>query len=204
MVAFDGTNDYLERGAGLTGASDSNNGMSVYLKINTTDSSFRVFDDPLNRLRLRVLSSGKLDLRIRDSGGLQVCTVRSNTAINTGSDVEIWMTYDGAAGTSAVYVDGVDDTDDRGTSTSSTVDWTETDFYIFTSGGGSDLYTGDAEIYRVWDSAKDLSSSSVRADMADTTDVTSAIVAFQGAASDWNAGTNHGTGGDFTMNGAVV
>ena len=202
-VTFDGATDHLTRGAALAGASASQS-VSGYFKYEMTGANLFLVD-----------AADGSDIQIKVSNATQIViqlagsTLSSNAGFGPGSgEHEVWWSWDGAAGTGEIFVDGADEKTAGSGIIAGTAPFSSTSWTIAAKIDASKKWAGTLSRFTVWDDAVlDVTSASVRTGMADEAQAASLgtnIIDMYGAAADWNTGTNHGTGGSFTMNGSVV
>lgn len=209
-VVFDGTNDYLVRGAALTGALDTQL-MTVYLRFKWNGLGPQYLflaDGTPDVMEIFFDAQEQLHFILYNAAGTAICNVETVTNVSDNTEHEVFFSYNGVTGVSQLYLDGVSDKNQIATTTG-TVNWSAmTNFSIGAFPGGTVKYGGSQWRMTVWDdTAEDCSILATRNSMADETQASSIgnnIVDMFGAAVDWNAGSNWGTGGNFTMNGAVV
>ncbi len=212
LVTFDGTDDYLTRGGGLTGAADGQF-VAGYFKGSTLTGGSEIFSDGPARTRIRYNTS-RFAFNFRDPAGATVAAVSSNsTGLEDGVVREFWFTYDAALGVASLSIDGgANDAAAWSTMNTGIIDCTQSNWALGALASGTQKWDGSIERFALWLPPSlagfDVESASDRSAMADHTNNSvnsvSAIVDFFGAAADWNAGTNFGSGGGFTMNGSVV
>lgn len=204
-VTFDGTNDYLNLGAALTGAADTQY-CSMYFKFSTSSATTqRIFNS--TRVTSYINTSGNIVIQLYAPATLVNLTT-SGVTVNGGSTHELFMSYDGNVGDVIVYIDSTDVTGTPSAENTGTLDMDPADWYIGSTTSGTQLFNGDITRLCFWqDYAPDISNSTVRSNMADETQASTLgdnIVDIYGSTTDWNNGTNQGGGGTFTMNGSVT
>lgn len=224
-VVFDGTNDYLSKTSALTGAADGKtftisawvylNGTGKYQSIywmstTTVGSSWRMF--------LRVTNFQQFECQARNAAGSSIFLMQSHSteAISGSTWAHIVISVDLGNSKAHLYVDDVA-TINPSQITNDNIDWTVpySNISAYSDGAGK-LDADMAEVYFT-DEYLDISVESNRRKFitADGTPTdlgsdgstptgTQPLVYFKGAASVWNAGTNAGSGGNFTMTGAVA
>mgnify|MGYP006349159995 CR=1 FL=1 len=221
-VDFDGTNDYMPRGAGLTGAADSSTGiLSVWLRFDGSDGiATRLFSSFSGHLVFQKLSTNTFSLNVNNGSASFIFL--STTAYTAGATwyhfLASWDTnYSAGNKIEHLYVN---DAYDLGTVTDSgaafTVDYTDTNWHIgATSAGGSKFNGCMAEFYFAPGQYLDFSDSANRrkfinslgkpvdlgSDGSTPTGVAPVVYLKNVAAS---YGTNSGTGGNFTITGALT
>ncbi len=211
-VTFDGANDYLLRGGGLTGAVDGQY-FAGYFKGGTSTAGLSIFEGTSGRVRVRY-NSTRFNFSLLDTAGATIASVSTNTTgLDDGTVREFWFSYDPVVGTGLVSINGgANDAAGFSVTNTGTTDFTLSNWGVGSNTSGTVAWNGTMERLAVWFPSSltgfDVTSGTDRTAMADhtnnTINSTQAIVDFFGAASDWNAGTNFGSGGNFTMNGAVT
>lgn len=216
-VQFDGTNDYLVRGAGLTGAADTKVGiMSVWLDMAGGDGSVHtIFRDDINGLiQITRTTGNKLSLRLVDP----TITIVSLELVTTTNIVaasgwqHICAAWNVGAAYAKIFVNGADDTGSP-TINNANVDWTRPDFAVGGSAAGvAKLNANVAQLYLNTSETIDLAANISKfildgnpVDMgSDGALVTGTAprVFLDGPTANWH--TNKGTGGGFTENGALT
>ena len=216
---FDGTNDYMLRGAGLTGAADSKTGIfSCWYRVDGGGgANRRLLDNAIGSAIINHGSDNKISFEISTSGAGMI----ANTSVLLASSAyhHILCSWNVAtAGTGRIYVDDVSDF----TSTLYTdvlIDLTTTDWSIGSTTGGTGKLNGClAEYYFAPGQYLDFNTESNRRKFisatkrpvnlgADgSTPTGTAPIIFQrvalGAAASTFA-TNLGSGGSFTITGTL-
>lgn len=221
-VKFDGSNDYLTRGGDLTGIADSKSGiLSFWLRVDyDTGTSQRVISSSASNTRfyVQVASTGDIGIVAANSAGTTILSIKTTTTLNKASSrwIHILASWDLATTTSTIYVN---DTADQTvtTRTNDTIDYAvATNNWSIGARGTPDLYVNGAisELYFAPGQYLDFSTESNRRKFIDadglpvslgadgsTPTGTAPIIYLKG---DYSAfGTNSGTGGNFTVNGAL-
>ncbi|MGI9490253.1 MAG: LamG-like jellyroll fold domain-containing protein [Geminicoccaceae bacterium] len=218
-VLFDGTTDYLERGADLTGSVDTNTlTFSVWLNYTTTSG--------VNIIHLgaaseqdgwRMLSSGS-QLLISGRNSSNIVVVGFNPAINFNDGA--WHHFMGSFTLSSTslrhfYIDGANAEPPGSwtTYTDDTMDLTRTNHFIGSRDAGATKYPGDMSDLMIWfGTFVDLSilpnrelfikdGKPVNPDIS-TASLGTPIIKMTGPTDDWH--TNKGSGGGFIENGALT
>lgn len=210
---------YLERGAQLTGIADSKVGtFNAWIRIDGGDGTsrhiFQICDSATaqNFLRVRLTASNTIEFLAQNTAGtviLQMSTVLSySSGINY---INILASWNLATATTNLYISNTSDKS-VDTATNDTIDYTRSDCSVFASPVGSQIFNG--AIAALWfdpTTAVDLTIASNRAkyissgfpvdlgSSGQTPTGSSPIVYLKSAAG--TAGTNSGTGGDFTTHG---
>ncbi len=219
-VIFDGTNDYLLRGSDLTGNADSK---SITIVVSTEflggDGSVLTFLDTTGAtLRFYKSATNKITLIGENSSGAGILQIGTSSSYVVASGrLNILISVNLLTGAANLYVDDVSDKVET-TLTNDTLDFTVGEHSIGArAGAGAKLNGAIADLWVAFGQYIDFSVEANRrlffdsggqivnrgADGSRPTGTPPSIF-FKGPASTWNAGTNFGTGGDYTMNGAVA
>jgi hypothetical protein len=227
-VRFDGSNDYLNRGTSLTGLSDGTSGtISFWFRPHQTYNASNAggiicasgtgIDQGLYVVLANAID-GKLQIRASDSSTNAILDIRASMAdLVTGSTYHVmasWVT----GGNRRLYVNG-GNVISTSVNTAGNIDW---------AGSGRGLAIGsftngsnkiNADIGEFWftptyiDLSVEANRLKFRTAAGKPADLgrlgekptgSQPLVYFTGGAPSWNAGTNRGTGGAFTMSGAVA
>lgn len=218
MVVFDGTNDYLLRNSVLDG-SVSTTKLTFVAVINPTNvgSVFRLLHGQVAPvpLHLSVGTTGNLQLQVTDEGfsaGVSAPTIPAGIVNSVRQTIHVavdWATSD-----LKVWVNGA-------LKSNGTVYWIGTTSLNITAlynpwalcanSGGTAKFAGQAGLIAMF--ADHITDPALFYDGGDTdidaliaaTTLPTPLIYFGGrqTAANWNAGTNQGTGGNFTMQGGV-
>jgi len=219
-VHFDGTNDYLTRGAGLTGAADGKKGIfSAWFKFDAAAdaSSVRMFTSVTTNIAVEVarISSGAIRVVMRNSAESTILSMNSSATYNSADGwIHMLASWDLANSYAEMYINDVSD-DGTPTIVNDTVDYTNSDWVIGAHRDLSGKTNGDmADFYFNTVSNLDLSVESNRRKFisasgravslgsdGSTPTGTAPIIFLSGATAGWE--TNDGSGGGFTENGAL-
>lgn len=209
-ATFDGANDFMHRGAGLTGASDGKVGsLSFWFK--SSASSAGIFSGTNYGEHLDVvLSGGGIEVDGYDSGGtLQLRILSTGTSYNDNAWHHCAISWDLTGATGNVYVDGVSDKT-WPTGNNVNLDLTAADWLFGGRANESLLYTGCATEFMMWFQYIDWSVASnlekvyqagapVNPGSTGTlVNGSQPIVYFRA----WS-GVNAGSGGNFTLTGSL-
>ena len=216
-VTFDGSNDYLSLGSSPTGLSDQAVGLLSFW-INGANASANAYLFFGGSIRFRVLFTAAADdvyVLGDNTSGTNILGMNTSVAVLDSSWHHVLAAWDTSTSANCkIYVDGVDRTT-LTTRTSGNIDYTFGSFYCGASNTGS--FKLNADVAEVWFSHNqwlDITSSANRAKFASSgrpvtlgsdgsrPTGTAPIIYFKGPASNW--GTNAGTGGNFTVNGAFT
>jgi len=216
-VTFDGTNDYLMRGADLTGSADSKMfTSSFWFRRNGGDGTDRlIIRNGDSGTGLRIYLNMSNELEVLDSSS--VIEVTGSTAITDSNWHHVMMSFD-MSNTSRhhIYLDGIAETLNVTTYNNSNIDFTLANHAIGAGTSGSGKFNGDlADVWHDMGTYIDLSDADERAKFRDSrgkpmhlgTDGsrptgTAPEIFLSGATAGWE--TNDGTGGGFTENGALT
>ena len=215
---FDGINDYMTRGAGLTGAADSKLGIfSAWLRLDGGDGVAQYLLEGTNRVAVTRRNDNKISVIGTNAAGVGVMTLVTNATYAAGASwIHVLASWDMAGGVGGrhLYINGVSDLDVV-TFTDDTIDYTVADWTIATIGAGSFKLDGClAEFYFAPGQYLDFSVVANRRKFFKT----SSQPAFLGATGSLPTGvaplvyqhlddgeavanfaTNRGTGGNFTI-----
>lgn len=155
---FDGANDYMTRGAVLTGAADSKTGIfSAWFRIDGGNATFRTFlagaptvgSAALRGVSVHLTGGNLILITGNSSAPATILTVVNETALLAGASwhhvLASWN-----LGTSAVhiYLDDVEDAAAPSTLTDANLDYTNADTAIGANGDGSQKFNGAlADLY---------------------------------------------------------
>ena len=223
-VTFDGTNDYLNA-TSITGIADSKQGtVSVWVRMaDITLPITRIlwFGTATPTMGITVTSvSGILSFFLRNSAGTVIWNQDVGTASDYTSDTwyHLCISWDLSTLTTHMYLDDVSNKGQLHTApVNALADLTTTPYRIGSVYDNSGKFYGDmSELYFTTEYL-DISTESNRRKFitadgkpvnlgsnGSTPTGTQPLIYFSGEASVWNAGTNKGSGGDFTMTGAVT
>lgn len=221
-VHFDGTNDFLTRGADLTGNADTDAFLlSLWFDMTGGDAANKNFVDHDNdRINLTRLFGGAIRITLRNSSDTILWTADTDvdytTSTNSGWNHLLIAANLGSTPTGLVYVNDAQVSLTESTSpTTGTIDWTTTDYeFGGVLGGGQEIDADIAEVYMT-NETLDISMISCRRKFISSNGKpvdlesdgsgptgTAALIYFSGATATWH--TNDGTGGGFTENGALT
>lgn len=219
-VTFDGSNDYLELGSDYAGNADGKVGtISVWYKANGGDGNVRQVVDlgGLGGLQHHIAgSTNALIIDLYTSGVVNILRMASS-AVAAGSGWKHFLaSWDLAAGATHLYLNDVSDKTLLTGPTNQTIDYTRTQHRVGARAGGNNKI--HADLADLWFSPSTYIDLSVEAnrrkfisaagkpvDLGPTGALptgTAPIIFLSGPASAWH--TNKGTGGGFTLNGALA
>lgn len=219
-VLFDGSNDYLTRGAAFTGAADTTGiTFSAWLKMSSNGGANQEIFENGGVLIELVDSSSKVRFIASNTSGTEILNIQSN-AITLGSWFHIAASFNASAGTAQIYLNDASAINTTTTLTTGTIDLTPTSPYPSfgaAANGANKLKADVVDPYFVT-SALDLSNSSNRrkfisatgkpVDLGDTGEIpTGSSPIFYLSRRNSTASsfaTNKGTGGGMTLVGALT
>ncbi len=221
-VHFDGTNDNLTRGAGLTGAADGED-LLLSIWVNMTgqdDETHHIISNVNNNFIFTRLLDNKFQFSVRSPAPATIWDVSTDTLYSTTDNpgwhhILIAAQLDGTP-VGQVYVDDVEAAVTEATApTNGDIDFTTTNHAIGGTVAGGFRLEGDlAEVY-LTNEYLDISSEANRRLFIDSNQFpvdlgsdgstptgTAALLFFSGATATWH--TNDGTGGGYTETGALT
>lgn len=220
-VYFDGVNDYMLRGAGITGAVDGKNvSGSFWYKPNSVTGVQKIFEiqnaSGSSTIGIDIsYTSGKFRVIGRNSAGAQIFEiVTASTYVNTSLYYNVLFSVNLATGATNLYINNVSDNSSPST-TNDNIDLTTTDTSFGAATNGNNKITASISEFWFTNEFIDLSSAPNRAKFIDSNGLpvglgttgntptgTAALVYLNG---DYiTFGTNAGTGGNFTVTGALT
>lgn len=218
-VNFDGTNDYLTRGAELTGNVNGKEGIfSGWFNLQGGDgASVRAFQNGNARFLVARIASDLWIIQGRNAANDVILRQDSvNTYVAASGWHHILASWDLSVPAVWLYINDVDDAAAPTTLTDDDIDYTQTDHGIGADTGGGLKITADmAEYYFNFAMHLDLDVIANRRKFVtagvkpvdlgsdgSTPTGTTPIMFFSGATAAWH--TNKGGGGGFTENGALT
>jgi hypothetical protein len=214
---FDGTSDYLYRGAGLAGAADGKVGtFSVWVRLVGGDGAKRgIFSGQSNYVRFDRDNDSKFQFILIDTSPDYALVTKSSSTYT--ADPVAWIhvlgSWNLATNISWMYINDVDEGNET-VNVDALIDYTLTDWKVGGLAGAGDRFFGDiSELYFNISQYLDLSIEANRRKFISSTghpvDLGPACSSPTGTAPIVcmrtqfnNAGLNDGTGGDFVINGA--
>jgi hypothetical protein len=222
-VNFDGTNDYLTRGADLTGNADGKQGI-VSLWVNfaaagngAVQELFCSRDATNIGIQVVRLTDNTFRLLGRTTAGTTILTIISNSTYTSASGwVHLLLSWNLAATAGWLYVDDANDQAAGATLTDGTIEYTKTDHVVGATHVGAGKLNGDmAELYVNYATHLDLSVEANRRKFISATGKpvnlgsngstptgSQPLIYLANPLASWE--TNLGTGGGFTENGALT
>ena len=216
---FDGANDYMSRGADLTGNANSKLGIvSFWIKMAADGSVLRIIDGQGTYNNVQRSADNTMRLYFLN-GSTTLARNTTSTFVIANGWVHYMASWDLSGPTVHIYRNGVDDDAGGGTLLDNAIDYTRTDHYAGSASGGGSKWDGDiADLYYAPGQYLDLSNSANRdkfylagkpvdlgADGSTPTG-TAPLVFFHlddGEAAA-NFATNRGTGGDYSITGTLA
>ncbi len=212
-VTFDGTNDYLSRGAGLTGIADGKTGtLSLWFRPTANSGSEWILTSSSDNFYLRQNNLG-FELTLRSSTGAYILTITSKNELVVGELVHLLVSWDLGNSKAHLYLNGVDK-EDFETITDANIDYTVSDWYVGNRVLVSDISEG--EMSQLWFNTEyfDITNATNRAKFIDAlgnpvdlgptgTNPTGnqPLIYLNNTTSTWQ--NNLGSGGNFTENGTL-
>lgn len=218
-VNFDGTNDWLNRGAALTGAVDNDTALiSFWFNLKGDDSAFlQFFKETSNHVFIQRLTDNKIKFQLFTPAALGVWVGNTvDTFVAAGGWVHFLLAVDASASKRQLYIDDVAASVENVTSNAGDIKWDDTEWFIGAANSTpvQQLNADMAEVYftneflnldNTVNRRKFISAGGKPVDMesdgAGPTG-TAPLVYFSGATATWH--TNDGSGGGFTENGALT
>jgi len=149
-VTFDGTNDYMARGADLTGNADSKVGtISFWFRTAVDGTNIVIHDTKTTTMFIRKLTTNKFAISASNAALATILNMVSGNAFTTSATWHhLAASWNLATPVAHLYIDGASDEAAGSTETNDTIDYTRTDHFIGSADGFSSLYNGDlAELY---------------------------------------------------------
>lgn len=224
---FDGTNDYMLRGGGLTDAADAATGsFSCWFRLDGGDgTAMRIFRSTSGTVNISRNSSNKISLSVTNAAGTSTLSCVSSTSFTTSATwrhiAASWNTNAASSSkTLNLYVDGTDEkTSTSDTAAAFTVDYTTAEWAVGSATDATEKWNGAlAELWFLTSSTVDFTTSAQRLKFrtaagkavslgADGSTPTGsrALVYLRGTstvATDFLE--NWGTGGDFVIHGGGI
>jgi len=224
---FDGTNDWLRRNAGLTGATNDDQGiLSIWFRVDGGDGASRTFLSSQGfQKQFHLLATGFYNMRLLSTTAQVILFEENSNAIpSAGANWHhILIAWDMSVPTCQVYIDDVAGAiDDTCIDTVNLVSNTDSDWFIGANSSSGNLkFDGCmSEFYFNHQDTLDLSVEANRRKFnngsggsaggkpvdlgsdGSTPTGNAAIIYMNGNGA--SAGTNAGTGGNFSINGATA
>lgn len=219
-VTFDGSNDWLARAAELTGNADGKAGIvSILFNVAGGAGTARwliATESASPKFGVGLDSSNKIVVQGRNAAGTGILSMISVTAFAAAGWHHLVASWNLTTGFGQLRIDGVDDLTGGATLTNDTIDYTRGDIGIGAEDAGNNKFTGDlAQVYLNLTHSIDLSidvnlHKFIGADLkpvfmgrfGETPTGAKPIIFLAGGVATWHA--NRGTGGGFTVNGALA
>jgi len=216
-VDFDGVDDYLSRGADLTGDADSKKGLiSAWFRLDGTDGArLNIFRADTGFFNVERAAANIINITAATSASANILTLHSTTTYTAGATWHhLLSSWDLGITTAHLYIDGVDVKAGGATITDGTIDYTRPDFWVGVAEPGTQRFWDGclADIYLNTTEYLDISLATNRARFrtpggkpvnlgptgAQATG-TRPILYLRGPVADFAA--NLGTGGNLTVSG---
>lgn len=218
---FDGTNDYMTRGAGLTGAADSKLGIfSAWIRLDAATGEFYIADTNSDCAVFRGALSEKWQINMANAAATNILLLQTSTTILAGASWRHFLaSWDlGTVGARHLYVDDVSNISVV-TFTNDTIDYTKTNWGIGADpAGGSKVNGCLSEFYFAPGQYLDFSVEANRRKFISATGKPVSLGAtgsiptgvaplvylhLDDGEAVANFATNRGTGGNFTITGTL-
>src|SRR3990167_3560410 len=150
---FDGTNDYMTRGAGLTGASDSKSGIiSAWVRFDGGDGAAMQIirsTTAVNQFLFLKRTDNVIGVAGDNAAGTEILLLLSDTAYTAGATwLHVLASWNLATAAGHLYINDVSDLAAGPTLTDDTIDYTLSDWAIGAETAGSFKLNGClAEVY---------------------------------------------------------
>ena len=218
-VRFDGTNDYLTRGGGLTGAVNGQQGtLSLWtdFKGGNSTSLFLLLSTNDN-VRLFRNGTNKFELQCENTAGTIILLMTSTSSWTVSSGwINALLSWDLSVPVAHMYINDVDDEAGGSTETDDTIDYTAAEWWIGTNTGAANFLNADLSEFWFDDTFLDISVEANRRKFIDAAGKpvnlgsagqlptgSSPLICFNNTTTaGWE--NNKGTGGGFTENGALA
>lgn len=216
-VFFDGTNDFLNAGATLTGAADSKLWTcSMWLRTSSAIDTLLTFNDTgsaLSRSRFVVLSGNTIEITGVVGGLNQLRATTAGTISTTGWTHFLFSVDMANTANRSIYLNDALDSTTWTSYVDTALDFTEGDFYVGQRGDGSGRFTGYMADVQMWlGTYVDFSTTANRRLFIDGSgkpvnpsiaeaSLGTPILRLSGPLGTWH--TNKGSGGGFTLTGAL-
>ena len=218
---FDGTNDYLTRGADLTGNADGKTGLlSFWIRPDVDATTLNIYTQDVAAgafgLQIQLSSSGYIIIQGHDTADAEILNIRSTIANFTVANGwrHVLASWDLAANSSFIYVDDAS-SQTVTTRVNSNINYTTLDhIFGYWLWGGSKMNGCLSEFYFNNSAYMDLSVEANRRKFISVTGTpvslgvngalptgASPIIYLKDASGSFQ--TNYGTGGNFTVTGAL-
>ena len=215
MVNFDGTNDRLSRGSGLTGAADGKVGtVSFYIRVLGITGTDHILNSSFNRMSIDLTTSG-IAIVGENAAGSEILNINTS-ALTENVLYHVMASWDLANTATHLYVNNIDDKTQT-TATDDSIDYTVSNWGIGADPTGGEEFNGCLGHF-YFNSAEyvDLSSAPNRSKfyIPGSTDPvnmgsdgsaptgTAPIIFLNNPLATWH--TNLGSGGGFTESGALT
>lgn len=165
LSVFDGTNDYLSRGADFTGLVDGKSGILSFWVVagDTSGATEYLYNNTGDYFRITINTSGVLAVIGFPSAGGAILRLDGTAAIDDGVPHHIMASWDLATAAGHLYVDGVTDLSSS-TLTNNTIDYARGNQYVGAAFNATSKFSGSlGQFYLNFNNYIDLSNSTNRA-----------------------------------------
>jgi hypothetical protein len=160
----------------------------------------------------QIRSSNTFRINLWNAANTEICRDDISGFTAAAGRRVVLVSWDLSVPKISVYVDGVDVTGTPTVLTNDTIGYSQSNYKLGADYNNASTFNGAIELLYFDDSYIDLSVSANRDKFlaanigSDGSGPTGSqpLLCMYGDAATWNAGTNRGSGGDFTMTGAVV
>lgn len=220
---LDGSTGYLSRGSDLTGNADSSTGIfSTWFRLDGSNASVIAFlESNGSGISIRRAADNTIQIDLTSVAGTETFrfgTIATYTSSSTWHHLLMsWNTnFSSGNKLSHLYVDGSNDNQTLADSIAFNINYTQTNYFVGSGNGPDKFFNGClAELYFAPGQFLDFSNSTNRLKFRDSNGKpkymgvdasvptgTAPLVYLHNPAS--TAGTNAGTGGNFTVNGTIT
>lgn len=221
-ASFDGTNDQLLRGSDLTGNADGKQGIfSCWIDFAGADASERALLYSQGGIfSIRKMATNKIRVSGNTSTPTLILQMETSTSyVAANGWIHVLASWDLASTTGWLYVNDASDLAGGSTFTNNTIDYTRSDYGVCGETGGINrIFANIAQFYLNLSTSLDLSVEANRRKFITNTlkpvnlgpsgerpTGSSPIIFLEGVVSGANSfETNKGTGGGFTVSGALT
>jgi len=217
-VDFDGINDVLVRSSDLTGNADGKQGtLSVWIRMDGGDGTQQKFYFSTGKaLEAARESTDTFRVEHENVGATNILVITTTGTFTAGATWRhVLASWDLSVPVAHLFINDVDEEDGASVETNDTIDYTHPDHNIGGSGGSAELDGCMSEMYFNMAEFIDISIQSNRRKFIDAAGKpvslgadgssptgTAPIIYLNGDSTNFE--TNQGTGGDFTVTGALT
>lgn len=218
-VKLDGTNDYLTRGAGLTGAADSKTGLvSFWINFKGGDATLQriLYAATVDLFLVEKRTTNKFRIYGTSSSSTKLELHSSSAYTSSSGWIHFLASWDLSTPETYLYINDANDEGGGGTAVDSTIDLTHSDWGIGAEAAGNQLINADLADFYFEDTFLDISVLANRRKFIDSggkpvdlgsdgstpTGSSPLIVLNDQVTAGWES--NNGTGGGMSENGALA